>query len=395
PNRTEHATRGGTSMRLALMLAGVDPQHVDSLAIRRPNGNGAVTLSGDEIRNGFDGDPLGAREATFDASYNAGTEVHFFRPLRMLPGGEQDRNGGDQLDPPTGSDLVTTFHTDGPLLRISAHADPTTVDKGSPIGFSASATGGSGTPRLTWDFGDPSPGAEGDSVQHSYGREGSYSVTVTAVTPDGGSGVRVLSVQVGRDDANGGPDGGGSGPSGSEAPTGGGSGGPSAPSSGPRQGARGHENGQDHRGRGEGRATPRAGGSSPGTGSATPSSEAAPTSPRDSFQPPPSRPGPSRGGPAAARGDRALPQRQGSTSLPRNPEPVSGVLLASAGSLPDAAVRRALSGRAGGTPLAVRAAADEHADDGPLAVGVALALLLVLGAARELGVRPFGRIRTS
>jgi PKD repeat protein len=47
------------------------------------------------------------------------------------------------------------------------------------VGFSASATGGSGNYTYSWNFGDSTNAGSGESVNHSYGTSGTYTVTLT------------------------------------------------------------------------------------------------------------------------------------------------------------------------------------------------------------------------
>ena len=66
------------------------------------------------------------------------------------------------------------------------------------ITFAATVTdpGSADTHTFTWDFGDDSPTATGQSVSHVYGATGPYSAAVTATDDDGGSGIGTASVIV-------------------------------------------------------------------------------------------------------------------------------------------------------------------------------------------------------
>ena len=96
---TNQVRSGGMSAAALARIAGVDPGARADAGDQAVNGTGSVELSGDEVRDGFDGDPLGHREATFDPSY--GPEVHFFRPMRD----GSDVNAGDIVDAPRMTDL--------------------------------------------------------------------------------------------------------------------------------------------------------------------------------------------------------------------------------------------------------------------------------------------------
>jgi PKD repeat protein len=396
--------RGGTSIEKALALAGVSAAHVTKAEIERPNGTGVVAIDPDEIVNGFDGDPLGLRYATFDGAYNNHTEVHFFRPLRSTPG---DANRNDELEPPTGTDLVMRVSLDGPPLSVSASARPTPVDRGAPVSFSASVAGGSGTPTFTWDFDDSGDSGRGADVVHAFAQNGVYDATVTATTPDGGSGVKVVRVQVG----SGSPDapGGGSGPTGPSTGAGGGTGNAKAPAVGPRRGAlrggrggarRGGRGGAQHggrartRGRGREEAGRAEGGRAevkePGSHAFAPTGDGAASAPPGT----PSDESSSGDRAAAASGHSGAPeQRRRRQPAPSEPaREVTGILLASNGVGVRAAVRQALAGQGPAATAASRAAA---AASDPIAwnavIGIGLALLVALGAARELGLPRRGR----
>ena len=189
----EPATCGGVSAAALVTLAGLDASHVTGMTIDRPNTTGSVQ-SGAEVADGFDGDPRGHREATFDPDYNVGTDVHFFRPMRSA----SDVNATDELDPPLGADLAVHLTTDGAAIHVTASADPPTAEVGTPIRFSVA--GGPPDATYTWDFGDDSGRATttDTAVSHVYATDHrSYDATVTALTPSGASGASGVRVQVG------------------------------------------------------------------------------------------------------------------------------------------------------------------------------------------------------
>jgi PKD domain len=364
-----HDDHAGTSAQQLVVLAGIDPAHVTSMAIERPSTTGAVVLTHAEIVAGFNGDPLGGvRQATFRNYDGAGGGVQFFRPMRDA----LDANQPDELDAPTGADLVVQLTTDGPVLAVTPHADPNPAPNGTPVRFTATGAAGA---TYAWDFGDGQTGA-GAAVDHTYaGENQSYTVTVTALTSDGGSGAAIVHVQVGAPGGAGSVTpaavapaasaggGGASGGGGSAKRVGGGRGGPAAPSQGLARGAA--------------TSPPRHRGAHAQTRSGTAGTTAAPRSQ-------PARPAAAR---ARARRPPASPAPH-ATGASR----ISGVVLAGEGAAADLA--------AGTDARAQRAAARAAAAASQplswwLLAGLGLALLLGLGAARESGVRLTSRLRPS
>ncbi len=62
------------------------------------------------------------------------------------------------------------------------------------VQFRAEPSGNADSDSIEWQFGDGSPPATGEPVQHAYGRAGQYVVNVTASDPDGASGTEQLAV---------------------------------------------------------------------------------------------------------------------------------------------------------------------------------------------------------
>lgn len=387
--------RGGTPARRLVALAGLDPVHVLTMAIDRPNTSGSVLLTGVEVTDGFHGDPLGLREATFDPDYNLdpatglGSEVHFFRPMRNA----LDVNDSDALDPPKDRDLVVHLTTDGPVLAVSADADPTQASPGTPIHLTASLVPPRSDATFSWDFGDGSAPAAGAEVDHAY-VAGSWEPTVTALTHDGAAGAALVHVQVGPPPSDGAGD--GTGVGGAVAGAGGGSGGRYAPSEGPRHGGSTASAGGRRAAHGRADARARVHNSSP-----TSRPHAAFTA-GTRREPPPPRPTDatttSRSSAAlhdARRPPSAAAGRPQSPAAPASAESaarVSGVLLAADGATlrapaaglvpaPDAQARNAASVRASAS------ASTSQPLGWWLLAGLGLVLLLGLGVARESGVR--------
>src|SRR5207245_10593498 len=79
----------------------------------------------------------------------------------------------------------TTSTTTAPQqLRVVIPAS-TSPTVGSPVRFTATATGGTAPYTFSWNFGDGTILANGAQVMHTYSAKGTYTVTVTAT--DGNS----------------------------------------------------------------------------------------------------------------------------------------------------------------------------------------------------------------
>ncbi len=83
-----------------------------------------------------------------------------------------------------------------PPLSVSVSANPTSAAPGTPISFTANATGGSGSySSYSWNFGDGNVGT-GQSVSHSYSAAQSYTATCTVQDSAGNSATGSASVNI-------------------------------------------------------------------------------------------------------------------------------------------------------------------------------------------------------
>jgi PKD repeat protein len=80
---------------------------------------------------------------------------------------------------------------------VTPHIDAsvTVADVGLNVSFTASSSGGSGSPTYGWNFGDGVQGA-GYLVTHAYSQPGVYTVALTATDSLGGRGVTSVTVDV-------------------------------------------------------------------------------------------------------------------------------------------------------------------------------------------------------
>ena len=357
----------GTSAAALARIAGVDPAHVRSMEIVRINGAGAVVLSGDEVRNGFAGDPLGHREATFDTNY--GPEVHFFRPLRD----GSDVNAGDIVDAPRMTDLPVRIATDGAALTVAASAAGARAERRTPVHFTVGVTGAARGRGAAGALGlrrrhavrrsCRSRGATG-SANHTFGTNGLYRATATVTGDDGSSGVgRAQEVRIGKAAGGGAKRDGSHGGGGPNRGSGGGKAQPDSRSTGPAE--------SDGNGGGQAQT----GAQTPAPGPATPAPATA--QPRDD--------------PARKRSSGGKPRKRAAPPAAAGGEPISGILLASQSVPLD---ERQLDGMLAQPQSEARAPLRRSAAPATTALGVvagvgALVALLLAGALRESG-----RLRT-
>jgi PKD domain-containing protein/galactose oxidase-like protein len=82
-----------------------------------------------------------------------------------------------------------------PALSPQIRASATVLDVGQNANFTASSSGGDGTPTYGWSFGDGST-AIGDTAVHAFSRSGNFTVTVTVTDSVGGSAQAARIVEV-------------------------------------------------------------------------------------------------------------------------------------------------------------------------------------------------------
>lgn len=318
------------SLPRVLELAGVAPEALSFVSIRRPNGTLALLRSADLARPAPfpEGPPL----VWLDAD-----SVRYLRPVRD----DADVNATDNLAT-AGQDLLVRVHQ-GPLLQVTVRVDPGAPRAGRLAHLEARVEGAQpGVPvRLRWQLGDGTE-AVGAAIAHRWRRPGVYAVVASADGDDdsGGASEPVV-VTVGE-------------PRERRGPAGGGGGDPErAPAVGPA------EPPED--------PVPPASGPAP-----------APT-PAPSVRP--QRRDRAAGERASrARPDGARRRRRRPAAAPPGTEPVRGVLV-------DASVPASVAGAA--PPPAARPGSPAGRDAITLPAGAALAAgLLGLGARRERRRRP-------
>ena len=229
-----HPTHQGVSLAALIQAAGGAAETASQVRVQRRDGSWVDLDPNDVSGVSF---PEGPAVFWTDG---LGASNNFFRPMRD-PDDLSDRNVVDEVrDEP----VITVVVHQGPLIDVTASADRTHVDVGSPVTFRAVVTGGETGESfdLTWDLGDGRVGS-GSRVRHAYTRAGTFRPVVTALGSfgSGGSSGRALRIVVGRSPGEPGPGLGGSdhggsghdrGPPGGEGAGGSGSGSGSGPGSG-------------------------------------------------------------------------------------------------------------------------------------------------------------------
>jgi len=314
------------SLSRVLELAGVSPDAMSFVAIRRPNGTLSVLRVADLARPAPfpEGPPL----VWLDAD-----SVRFLRPVRD----DADVNGADNIAT-AGEDLVVRVQQ-GPLLQVALRVAPAAPRAGERAHLEARITGAQPGAALTvrWRFGDGAE-ATGPAVSHRWRTPGVYAVVASAEgADDSGGASEPLVVTVGA----------------------------------PRDRSDRVGGGRGDRER------------SPVTGPTEPPEDAAPPAPSPSPAPAPDAGAPEEpaAAPAPASGPADPPKRRPRarrrTGLP-GAVPVRGVLVAATIPAEAAAAPSAT------LPAAARPGAPPEHEDAALPAGAAIACsLLALGAWRE------------
>lgn len=176
---TRTVRSGGTSVGGFLTALGLPLEGLERLELQVGAGR-IVTVSGEEVRSGFVGDPGCERcQATLDAGSRPGA-VSFLRPLR----GGSDANDDDQLVPSRGQTLYLRVISDRDQIAGSVQWDRRTYRAGDPIDLRLESTGRAPT-QVTWFFGDGTIERGGTTARHTYRRDGSWPVSALFSTSEG------------------------------------------------------------------------------------------------------------------------------------------------------------------------------------------------------------------
>ena len=338
-----------------VQLARVPLERLATLGVRYVGRPGEIRLPPEEVAAG---------DAAFDPEYNA-QDVRF-------------RRGAEEIAPATGTRLLVTLVTTGPVLHVAADADRTQVEPGASVHLTASAPDAPPGTTYSWSFGDDAYEEAGAATEadHVFAADGVYPVTVTAQAPNGSAGVSgPVPMHVGTASAAQPPGGDGATtapPPPSPEAAGGGTGDRRAPASGPDDGT-----GTDaHAHRGAHRA--RAARTGPAAGAET---AAASTSPG----PAPAPDEPSL--PAGATRPSSMRHRPGPVPRPDAGGTVRGLVLVGFHGAPLTAAAPPAPETTPQDQAAARAASGDGATGDAWLLLPALLALLGLGAARELARR--------
>ncbi|HKZ14038.1 MAG TPA: PKD domain-containing protein [Solirubrobacterales bacterium] len=159
----------GVPVTTVLESLGVDS--FGYLTIPRPNGTVAYLAASDFEEFEGEAPPLFSVEKS--------SATRFWRPPRA--GDPNDINAEDNIATPSGEALVVGVHY-GHVVGVEVTASTTSTNAGSPVQFTASASGGMPGEEFTyhWTFGDGT-GGEGPTPSHTFGGSGTYVVRVTAL----------------------------------------------------------------------------------------------------------------------------------------------------------------------------------------------------------------------
>ncbi len=319
-----------------------------------------------------------------------GTAIRYDRPWRGPAQGQADY---DFLDQVTDSDNdspqpvgIEVF--EGPLLTVTVHASQTSVPAGGTVSFSAAVTGQNDSGlSYSWGFDGAAPGSSAAAPQLTFANAGEYNVTVQVTDAAGGGGVASVSITVGTPPAP---------AAGGHNQTGAGTNRKSQTPTGPKKSGGHHAGGPAGKpkstqsttaGKGNG-ANAGTGKASPGTSSTHASTTPSSTPTGASSHPATTSASPHRATTSPERAKRApVPPAQPTTPVPLAGPRVTGLLVSDV--TPVAADASPLVHTVA-APLATAPPARQAIRTSPLPVlgaGLALVLLLGLGAGRELRTR--------
>jgi len=130
-----------------------------------------------------------------------GTAIRYDRPWRGPSQGQPDYDFSDQVTTgsPNGQAAPVQIEVfEGPLLTVTVSASPATVSVGQAVTFSAAVTGqGDSALSYSWDFDDGAPASAAPGPQVTFGSAGQYNVTVQVTDTQGGGGVASIPITVG------------------------------------------------------------------------------------------------------------------------------------------------------------------------------------------------------
>ena len=176
PGGQRTTTAGGTSALRLAQLMGIDPASVTAVGVQTMNTKGSftpeVSFTGDELRNGFGGDPLcSSCQATFDHVLTPDT-VDFFRPLRDA----SDANEPDLVRPAARQSLYVRIES-APTIFPRLTLSDRTPRADQPVRFRV-VSSPSANVTFAWYYGDGTTGT-GAEVTKRYAA-GSWPVAVIA-----------------------------------------------------------------------------------------------------------------------------------------------------------------------------------------------------------------------
>ncbi|MBV9604208.1 MAG: PKD domain-containing protein [Solirubrobacterales bacterium] len=301
----------------------------------------------------------------YDRPYRGGSDQDFLD--------EVQQSANDQPEP------ISIEVFEGPLLTVKVHASRTSVPVGGTVTFHATVSGAGGSPlSYAWNFGGGASNSTAPAPRARFDSAGQYGVTVQVTDQSGGGGVASIPITVGGKPKAG---------SGSQSRSGAGSALTSHSPTGPLSSAGNHPGGKPgstKTGGSNSNISQNSGGAAATTPSTTPTTQV--TTPTTPASTPTTTPRLTK--PANPR-HTPSPKLPAPLTLPQSAGPtVSGQLISDVIPIAPGAspLVHTVPASVASAPPARRAITATLL--GPVGAVLAVILLLVLGAGRELGWRP-------
>jgi PKD domain len=170
---------------------GVAPDGVTGVTVFRTDGTAEATLSAKDLSTQTDTFENPSELPVIDYD---GEHIVYYRPWR----GGSDANAGDQVTEDQHVPLAIDVYQ-GPLLTVTATASDANISAGGSVTFGETVTGGGGAAlSYRWNFGGGAANTTSNAAApvESFPSAGTFSVTLEVTDADGGGGADTIPITV-------------------------------------------------------------------------------------------------------------------------------------------------------------------------------------------------------